>query len=161
MGADHQLGTVGSTSPNARMPGYYAAKGALANMTIGLAKEVAGTNIRVNLVSPGMIHTPEVEQSYMRMAAQKNWETRGKKSKRMWLKTFPFGESAGVKRSLVWLLFCAAQSLMRFMGRTSASTAANWGSSTDGQTIASIPLHTDGRCGRNLGRSLHHRSHRR
>ena len=55
------------------MPGYYAAKGALANMTIGLAKEVAGTNIRVNLVSPGMIHTPEVEQSYMRMPATKNW----------------------------------------------------------------------------------------
>ena len=67
------LGTVGSTSPNARMTGYYAAKGALANMTIGLAKEVAGTDIRVNLVSPGMIHTPEVEQNYMRVAAKKNW----------------------------------------------------------------------------------------
>jgi 3-oxoacyl-[acyl-carrier protein] reductase len=67
------LGTVGSTSPNARMPGYYAAKGAMANMTIGLAKEVAGTNIRVNLVSPGMIHTPEVEENYMRMAAKRGW----------------------------------------------------------------------------------------
>ena len=67
------LGTVGSTSPNAQMPGYYAAKGAMANMTIGLAKEVAGSNIRVNLVSPGMIHTPEVEQNYMRMAAQRGW----------------------------------------------------------------------------------------
>lgn len=67
------LGTVGSTSPNARMPGYYAAKGAMANMTIGLAKEVAGSNIRVNLVSPGMIHTPEVEENYMRMAAQRGW----------------------------------------------------------------------------------------
>ena len=67
------LGTVGSTSPNARMPGYYAAKGALANMTVGLAKEVAGTNIRVNLVSPGMILTPEVEQNYMQMAAKRGW----------------------------------------------------------------------------------------
>ncbi len=67
------LGTVGSTAPNARMPAYYAAKGALANMTVGLAKEVAGSNIRVNLVSPGMILTPEVEANYMRMAAQKNW----------------------------------------------------------------------------------------
>ena len=67
------LGTIGSTSPNARMPGYYAAKGALANMTIGLAKEVAGSNIRVNLVSPGMIHTPEVEHSYMQLAAKRGW----------------------------------------------------------------------------------------
>ena len=67
------LGTVGSTAPNARMPGYYAAKGAMANMTIGLAKEVSGSNIRVNLVSPGMILTPEVEANYMRMAAERNW----------------------------------------------------------------------------------------
>jgi len=40
------LGTVGSTRPNARMPHYYASKGALATLTVGLAKEVAGTGIR-------------------------------------------------------------------------------------------------------------------
>ena len=42
------LGTVGSTQPNSRMPAYYAAKGALATMTMSLAKEVAGSGIRVN-----------------------------------------------------------------------------------------------------------------
>jgi NAD(P)-dependent dehydrogenase (short-subunit alcohol dehydrogenase family) len=59
------LGTVGSTQPNARMPQYYAAKGALATMTISLAREVAGTGIRVNLVSPGLILTPEVEAAWL------------------------------------------------------------------------------------------------
>ena len=37
------LGTVGSTRPAARMPHYYASKGAFATLTISLAKEVAGT----------------------------------------------------------------------------------------------------------------------
>jgi NAD(P)-dependent dehydrogenase (short-subunit alcohol dehydrogenase family) len=67
------LGTVGSTRPNARMPQYYSAKGALATMTISLAKEVAGTGIRVNLVSPGMILTSEVRTAYLESARKKGW----------------------------------------------------------------------------------------
>ena len=67
------LGTVGSTRPNARMPHYYAAKGALATLTVGLAKEVAGTGIRVNLVSPGLIRTAEVEASYLRQGLREGW----------------------------------------------------------------------------------------
>jgi NAD(P)-dependent dehydrogenase (short-subunit alcohol dehydrogenase family) len=67
------LGTVGSTRPNAGNPHYYAAKGALATMTVSLAKEVAGTNIRVNLVSPGLILTPEVQAAYMETGARKGW----------------------------------------------------------------------------------------
>ena len=67
------LGTVGSTQPNARMPHYYASKGALANLTIGLARSVAGTGIRVNLVSPGLILTPEVEAAYLARGQRKGW----------------------------------------------------------------------------------------
>ena len=67
------LGTVGSTRPNSRMPGYYASKGALANMSVGLAKEAAGTGVRVNLVSPGMILTPEVETAYLARGRAKGW----------------------------------------------------------------------------------------
>ena len=67
------LGTVGSTRPNSRMPGYYASKGALANMSVGLAKEAAGTGVRVNLVSPGMILTPEVEAAYLERGRAKGW----------------------------------------------------------------------------------------
>ncbi|WP_276373156.1 SDR family oxidoreductase [Chryseolinea sp. H1M3-3] len=36
---------------------YAAAKGAIDTMTIGLAKEIADENIRVNVVRPGLIHT--------------------------------------------------------------------------------------------------------
>ncbi len=67
------LGTVGSTRPNARMPHYYAAKGALATMTVGLARELAGTGVRVNLVSPGIIRTPEVEAAYLKRGRAKGW----------------------------------------------------------------------------------------
>ena len=67
------LGTVGSTRPNSRMPHYYAAKGALATMTVSLAKEVAGTDIRVNLVSPGLILTPEVQAAYLKSGQARGW----------------------------------------------------------------------------------------
>jgi len=67
------LGTVGSTRPNAANPQYYAAKGALATMTVSLAKEVSGTGIRVNLVSPGLILTPEVQAAYLESGRRKGW----------------------------------------------------------------------------------------
>ncbi len=67
------LGTVGSTRPAARMPHYYAAKGALATATMSLARETAGTGVRVNLVSPGMILTPEVEAAYLARGRREGW----------------------------------------------------------------------------------------
>lgn len=67
------LGTVGSTRPAARMPHYYAAKGALATATMSLARETAGTGVRVNLVSPGLILTPEVEAGYLERGRRKGW----------------------------------------------------------------------------------------
>ncbi len=67
------LGTVGSTQPNARNPGYYAAKGALATMTVSLARELANTGVTTNLVSPGLILTPEVEAGYLARGRAKGW----------------------------------------------------------------------------------------
>lgn len=67
------LGTVGSTRPAARMPHYYAAKGALATATVSLARETAGTGVRVNLVSPGLILTPEVEAAYLAKGRREGW----------------------------------------------------------------------------------------
>jgi len=65
-----QIATIGTTRPNARMPQYYAAKAALANLGVSLAKELIGTGVTVNTVSPGLIHTKETE-AYVRSYAQK------------------------------------------------------------------------------------------
>lgn len=54
------LGTVGSIRPAAQRPQYYGAKGALPGVTVSLAKEMGGTGVTVNLVSPGIIATAEV-----------------------------------------------------------------------------------------------------
>ena len=67
------LGTIGSHQPNAIMPHYYASKGALATASVSLAKELSGTGITVNTVSPGIIHTEEVEAAFRKRAAKKGW----------------------------------------------------------------------------------------
>ncbi len=68
-----QLGTIGSHQPNSVMPHYYASKGALATVMVGLANELANTGITVNTVSPGLIQTEEVEAAYRAMAKKKAW----------------------------------------------------------------------------------------
>lgn len=68
-----QLGTMGNKQPNEIMPQYYAAKGAQVNMTVSLSKALTGTGITVNTISPGLIHTPELE-AWLRAKAKKyNW----------------------------------------------------------------------------------------
>jgi NAD(P)-dependent dehydrogenase (short-subunit alcohol dehydrogenase family) len=50
--------SVNSKDPSRQLLPYAATKGALANLTVGLAQLLAGKNIRVNAVAPGPIWTP-------------------------------------------------------------------------------------------------------
>jgi len=68
------LGTVGTERPGARNPDYYSAKGALPVLIRSLAKDLRGTGITANLVSPGMIATDEVRASVMARAAREAGE---------------------------------------------------------------------------------------
>lgn len=69
------LSTMGDHQPNSIMPHYYAAKAALSNASVSLAKELSGTGITVNTVSPGLIHTEEMERAYQLRAQKKGWPT--------------------------------------------------------------------------------------
>jgi NAD(P)-dependent dehydrogenase (short-subunit alcohol dehydrogenase family) len=55
------------------MPHYYASKSALMNVCLSLAKELTDTGITVNLVSPGIIATEEIETMMRRRAAKEGW----------------------------------------------------------------------------------------
>lgn len=102
------LGTVGSTRPNARNPHYYAAKGALATMTISLAKEVSGTGIRVNLVSPGLILTPEVRDAYLERGKRKGWGTTWEEIEPIVAKDIPIGRIVTREEVAALVVFLAS-----------------------------------------------------
>ncbi len=56
------LGTVGARMPGARNPGYYAAKAGMHALVRTLAVDLRGSGVTANLVSPGMIATPEIRE---------------------------------------------------------------------------------------------------
>ena len=99
------LGTIGSHRPGKIMPHYYASKGALANLGVSLTQELAGTGITVNTVSPGLIHTPELEAGYRVKARKKGWgddweDIRPTLSQRN--SPIPVGALPVVRKSLTW-----------------------------------------------------------
>lgn len=69
------IGTVGSRRPGGRNPGYYGAKAALHNIVRSLAKELRGSGVTANLVSPGMIATDEVRASLTAHAEKRGRST--------------------------------------------------------------------------------------
>lgn len=67
------IGSTGALRPKARRAPYYAAKAALVSLTASLAHELQGTAITVNLVSPGLIRTAEVEAAWVAQARRRGW----------------------------------------------------------------------------------------
>jgi NAD(P)-dependent dehydrogenase (short-subunit alcohol dehydrogenase family) len=62
-----------ATTPQAVMADYAAAKAAMVNSTVSLAKALAGTGATVNTVSPGAIHTESVERVLREAAKRLGW----------------------------------------------------------------------------------------
>ena len=84
-----QIASVAGTSSSPSLPEYGVTKAANINMTTSLSKELAGTGITVNTVSPGPITTTGTKELFQKMALEKNWgsdwkEIEKKVIKEMW-----------------------------------------------------------------------------
>jgi 3-oxoacyl-[acyl-carrier protein] reductase len=71
-----QIASVAGTNPLPGLPDYGATKAANINMTISLSKDLAGTGITVNTVSPGPIVTTGTRKLFQEIALEKNWGTK-------------------------------------------------------------------------------------
>jgi len=71
------IGTGMATTPQPVMADYAAAKAALVNASVSLAKALAGTGITVNTISPGLIGTEGVERCCARRHRRTNWKSTG------------------------------------------------------------------------------------
>lgn len=69
-----QIGTGEAISPFPFMPDYAAAKAALLNLTVSLAKHLNRTGITVNTVSPRIVVTPGVEAFYRAEVPRRGWD---------------------------------------------------------------------------------------
>jgi 3-oxoacyl-[acyl-carrier protein] reductase len=69
------IGTGWAMQPGAVLPHYAAAKAALVNMTVSLAREFAGSGVTINTVSPGPIRTATFERTMRGIAKQSGWGT--------------------------------------------------------------------------------------
>lgn len=70
-----QIASVAGISPSPSLPEYGATKAAAINMTISLAKDLAGSGITVNTVSPGPVETTGAQELFRTIAKEKQWGT--------------------------------------------------------------------------------------
>jgi NAD(P)-dependent dehydrogenase (short-subunit alcohol dehydrogenase family) len=61
--------------PISTMPDYSASKAAMLALTVTLAKDLAGTGVTANTVSPGVIVTDHVRELFSNLARQNGWPT--------------------------------------------------------------------------------------
>lgn len=69
-----QIGSVVGWQPFSVKPHYCAARAAVLNITVSLAREVAETGITVNTVSPGIILSPPARRYFLELAEKRGWE---------------------------------------------------------------------------------------
>ena len=69
-----QISSRNAISPYPQFADYGAAKAALNNVTLGLAKALAGTGVTSNGIMPGMIHTPMLDPWFMQLAHEQGSE---------------------------------------------------------------------------------------
>jgi NAD(P)-dependent dehydrogenase (short-subunit alcohol dehydrogenase family) len=68
------IASAAATQPIEFGPDYGAAKAAMINMSVSLAKSLGACGVTVNSVSPGMILTPAVERWLTALAPRMGWE---------------------------------------------------------------------------------------
>lgn len=68
-----QIASAAATQPIPFGPDYGAAKGALVNLTVSLAKSLGDCGVTANTVSPGIILTPAVERWVGHLSQQLGW----------------------------------------------------------------------------------------
>jgi NAD(P)-dependent dehydrogenase (short-subunit alcohol dehydrogenase family) len=73
-----------ATTPQIVMADYAAAKAAMVNSTVSLAKALADTGVTANTVSPGVIHTEGVERVLREAAQRLGWGDDWKIIQRRW-----------------------------------------------------------------------------
>lgn len=69
------IASVAGTEAVPALPAYSATKAANINITNSLAKELTGTGVTVNTVSPGPILTPGAEALFRNIASERGWGT--------------------------------------------------------------------------------------
>lgn len=70
-----QIASANSSNPGTFMPDYSATKSANVNMSVSLSRELSGTGITVNAVSPGPIVTEGWTELILKIAYANGWDT--------------------------------------------------------------------------------------
>ena len=83
-----QMGSGGGTMPTHGMGSYNTTKAANVMLTVSLARELAGSGVTANTVSPGPILTAGLKAMILGMAAEKGWGSDWAEIERHFVKDF-------------------------------------------------------------------------